>query len=100
MAGHTTPIIRVFGGMGLDGADGPISIGGSRQRRLLGLLAVRANTVVDIDWLAEYLWTDADRPDASVPSLRTYVSRLRQAFPEEIRGWIETAASGDRLSAP
>jgi DNA-binding SARP family transcriptional activator len=58
-AGLETPLIRVFGGMGLEGPDGPVNIGGTRQRRLLALLAIRANTVVDIDWLAEYLWTDA-----------------------------------------
>ena len=99
-AGLETPLIRVFGGMGLEGPDGPVSIGGTRQRRLLALLAIRANTVVDIDWLAEYLWTDADRPDSTAPPLRTYVSRLRSAFPEEIRGWIETEASGYRLAVP
>ncbi|MDH3247398.1 MAG: protein kinase [Acidimicrobiia bacterium] len=98
--GHNTPLIRVFGGMGLDTGDGPVSIGGARQRRLLALLAIRANTVVDIDWLAEYLWTDADRPDTTAPPLRTYVSRLRASFPEEIRAWIETEASGYRLAAP
>ena len=96
-SGH---VLQVFGGMGLQGAAGPISVGGGRQRRLLALLAIRTNTVVDIDWLVEYLWTDADRPDAPAPALRTYVSRLRQAFPEEIRGWLETEPSGYRLSAP
>ncbi len=94
------PLIRVFGGMGLEAGDGPVSIGGGRQRRLLALLAIRANTVVDIDWLAEYLWTDADRPGSTAPPLRTYVSRLRSAFPEEIRGWIQTEASGYRLAVP
>ena len=99
-AGLETPLIRVFGGMGLEGPDGPVSIGGTRQRRLLALLAIRANTVVDIDWLAEYLWTDAERPDSTAPPLRTYVSRLRSAFPEEIRSWIETESSGYRLAVP
>ena len=34
------------------------------------------------------------------PALRTYVSRLRQSFPEGIRDWVETEPSGYRLSAP
>lgn len=61
-----------------------------RQRRLLALLVVQAGSVVSVDWLAEYLWDDADRPEATAPALRTYVSRLRQALPEVAQGWIET----------
>ncbi|MFK8024255.1 MAG: protein kinase [Ilumatobacter sp.] len=95
-----TAMIRVFGHIGVDGADGPINIGGPRQRRLLALLAVRVGTVVDIGWLAEYLWTDEDRPDATEPAIRTYVSRLRQALPSELGDWVETVPSGYRLAAP
>ena len=79
------PRIRVFGTVGVDEADGPLSIGGPRQRRLLALLALRAGTVVDIDWLGEYLWDDEDRPEATAPALRTYVSRLRSSFPSSAR---------------
>jgi len=46
-------LIRLFGGMGVDDVDGPVSIGGPRQRRLLALLAIRSRSVVSIDWLAE-----------------------------------------------
>ena len=84
------PVIRVFGGVGVDGPDGPLSIGGRQQRRLLALLVIRAGTMVDIDWLGEYLWPDEDRPEATAPPLRTYVSRLRSSFPEEARPWIVT----------
>ena len=94
------PSIRVFGGIGLEDPDGPISIGGPRQRRLLGLLALRAETVLDIDWLAEYLWDDDDRPDLTEPLIRTYVSRLRAAFPAGAREWIVTVPEGYRLDAP
>ncbi|MFV2064162.1 MAG: protein kinase, partial [Chloroflexota bacterium] len=94
------PFIRVFGGVGVDDVDGPVSIGGPRQRRLLALLALRSGTVVDIDWLAEYLWDDDDRPEVTAPPLRTYLSRLRSAFPEAVRDWIETEPAGYRLAAP
>ncbi len=94
------PSIRVFGGIGLQDADGPVSIGGPRQRRLLGLLALRADKVLDIDWLAEYLWDDEDRPDLTEPLLRTYVSRLRAAFPSRAREWVVTESEGYRLDAP
>lgn len=52
------PMIRVFGGIGVTRDDGPVSIGGPKQRRPLALLAVRAvraGTVVSIHWPAEYL---------------------------------------------
>ncbi len=94
------PCIRIFGGVGVEAVDGPLSIGGPRQRRLLALLALRVGTVVDIDWLAEYLWDDEDRPEATAPSLRTYVSRLRSAFPTSAREWIVTEPEGYRLAAP
>ena len=89
-----------FGGMGLQDVDGPVSIGGPRQRRLLGLLVLRAGKVLDIDWLAEYLWDDEDRPDLTEPLLRTYVSRLRAAFPSRAREWVVTEPEGYRLEAP
>lgn len=94
------PIVRVFGGMGVDTAEGPLSIGGPRQRRLLALLTMRAGSVVSLDWLSEYLWSDGDRPAAPERAIRTYVSRLRLSLPEALQGWIETAGLGYRLVAP
>ncbi len=91
--------VRVFGGVGLF-TDEPVSVGGPRQRRLLALLAIRVGSVATIDWLHENLWTDEDRPEAGAPALRTYVSRLRQSFPDGAKEWIETEASGYRLAAP
>ena len=72
-------IIRVFGGLGVDRGDAPVSIGGPRQRRLLALLAIHPHRVVTVDALAENLWTDGDRPEATGPAIRTYVSRLRSS---------------------
>ena len=97
---HTGPVVRVFGGMGIDDAGDPVSIGGPRQRRLLALLVTQTDSVVSIDWLAEHLWDDADRPDATASALRTYVSRLRQALPDAAQGWIETEPGGYRFVAP
>lgn len=94
------PVIRVFGSTSVDGLNGPANIGGPRQRRLLALLAIRSDSVADIDWLAEYLWDDGERPQDRAPPLRTYVSRLRAAFPEDARDWIVTEPGGYRLAAP
>lgn len=93
------PIVRVFDGMGLD-VDGPVSVGGPRQRRLLALLAIRPNVVLSIDWLSEYLWDDQDRPDPPAPNLRTYMSRLRRVLPDGAREWIETGTAGYRFVVP
>jgi DNA-binding SARP family transcriptional activator len=85
----TGPIIRVFGGAGVEVDGETVDIGGPRQRRLLALLTTRAGEVVSNDWLSEYVWDDRDRPEATVPALRTYVSRLRSSFPETIRNSLE-----------
>ncbi|MFW2382374.1 MAG: protein kinase domain-containing protein [Acidimicrobiales bacterium] len=103
-AGPSTPepgfLVRVFGSTGFDEDGIPVSIGGKRQQRLLALLAIRAGSVVDLDWLAEHLWDDHERPDPAQPPIRTYMSRLRSALPEEAREWIETETGGYRFAAP
>ena len=63
--------IRVFGGMGVDNGDGPVSIGGPKLRRLLALLVVRSGSTVSLDWLEEHLWDDDERPEPTTPTLRT-----------------------------
>ena len=92
--------VRVFGGMGLNSGEGPLSIGGPRQRKLLALLALRNGSVASVDWLAEYLWDDSDRPVITAPAIRTYMSGLRQALPEHAQEWLSTESSGYRLNAP
>ncbi|MEM9749101.1 MAG: BTAD domain-containing putative transcriptional regulator, partial [Actinomycetota bacterium] len=94
------PVVRVFGGTSVETVDGAAAIGGPRQRRLVALLAVRAGDVVDLDWLTEYLWDDDERPAGPERAIRTYVSRIRSALPDECDGWIETTATGYRLAAP
>lgn len=98
--GSNDLVIRVFGGMGLIDGGEPVSIGGPRQQKLLALLAIRNGAVADIDWLAEHLWADEDRPATPARALRTYVSRLRGAFPAVAQSWIETAPAGYLLAAP
>ena len=93
------PYVRVFGGVAVE-QQGPVSIGGPRQRRLLALLAIRVDTVVSIDWLAEYLWVDDDRPEEPARAIRTYVSRLRSALPQPAHDWIETVPIGYRFRPP
>jgi DNA-binding SARP family transcriptional activator len=95
-----TQFVRVFGGAAVLDAGEPVSIGGPRQRRLLALFVTRPDTVVSIDWLAEYVWDDHDRPEQAESALRTIVSRLRRSFPPPADQWIQTEASGYRFTAP
>ena len=67
--------IRVFDGIGVVGPDGLIELKGQRQRRLLALLSIRAGSVADVDWLAEYLWDDEGRSRRNAYS-PPFVSRV------------------------
>lgn len=59
----------------------PLPIGGSQQRRLLGLLVVHRGHPVSTDRIVDALWGD-EAPDGAARSVRTYVSRLRNALPD------------------
>ena len=63
------------GGLGLTGPRLPL--GGRKQRRLLALLLLHANRVVERDQLMESAWQNAPPPSAR-ESLDAYVYRLRQ----------------------
>jgi predicted ATPase/DNA-binding SARP family transcriptional activator len=76
----------------LDGRD--VSIGGPRQRALLALLALRPGQVVGVDDLIEQLWA-GEPTEGAETTLRSYVSRLRQAF--EARVAIERTDRGYRM---
>ncbi|MGH8907009.1 MAG: BTAD domain-containing putative transcriptional regulator [Egibacteraceae bacterium] len=56
-----------------------LDLGPPRQRALLAMLVVHANTVVSVDRLLDELW--AGEPPASAPhALHVYVSNLRKAL--------------------
>lgn len=69
----------LLGPLELYGAGRPVAIGGPQQRRLLAALLVQAGQVVPADRLVAVLWGD-DPPPNALGSLRTYVSRLRDAL--------------------
>ncbi|HYI35917.1 MAG TPA: BTAD domain-containing putative transcriptional regulator [Thermoleophilaceae bacterium] len=68
---------KILGPLEVDDGDGPIPLGGVRQRALLGLLLLHANEVVSRDRLIEELWGGAE--DA-FKRLQVAVSRLRKAL--------------------
>jgi len=72
---------RVLGPFEVLGDDGPVPLGGSKQRSLLALLLLHANEVVSRDRLLEELWRE--RAHEAAHSLDVQIARLRKLLPPE-----------------
>jgi DNA-binding SARP family transcriptional activator len=68
---------RVLGPLEVLGDDGPLPLGGAKQRALLALLVLNANRVVSRERMIDELWQD-DPPETAVTTVQVYVSRLRK----------------------
>jgi DNA-binding SARP family transcriptional activator len=68
-------------------------IAGARQRAVLGVLLERANRPVPVGRLAEFVWEGAP-PRAAVPTLRSYVMRLRRGLGPGAAARIVTGDNG------
>src|SRR5512132_1860185 len=71
---------RVLGPLEAVGDDGPLALGGAKQRAVLALLLLNANRVVSRDRLIDDLWGD-EPPETAVTTLQVNVSRLRKLLP-------------------
>ena len=69
---------RILGSVEAVGDDGSLALGAPKQRALLALLLLNANTVVSRDRLVDALW-GAEPPRSAVSSLQVYVHGLRRA---------------------
>ncbi|MEV7097913.1 BTAD domain-containing putative transcriptional regulator [Amycolatopsis sp. NPDC051045] len=76
----------------VDGAVVPVNA--TKQRVLLAMLLLSANSLVSADDLVDQLW-DQDPPRGARATLQTYVQRLRRVIGEADR--IITMASGYRI---
>jgi WD40 repeat protein/DNA-binding SARP family transcriptional activator len=85
----------VLGPLGVSGQDGPLPLGGPKQRILLAHLVLGANRVVSAEHLIDALWGE-DLPDDPKSTLQVYVSRLRSVLGSE---GIEAHAPGYLLRA-
>ncbi|HEX6843657.1 MAG TPA: BTAD domain-containing putative transcriptional regulator, partial [Actinomycetota bacterium] len=70
---------RVLGPLEADAGDGPIDLGGPKQRAVLASLLMRANQVVPADTLIVEVWGE-EPPEKARNTLQTYVSNLRKAL--------------------
>ncbi len=71
------PDFRILGPLEVVGEDGSISLGGQKQRALLGLLLMRAGEVVATERLVDQLWGEQP-PRTATTSLQNHVSQLRK----------------------
>jgi len=82
----------VLGPLEVRSDGGPLTIKGVKERRLVGLLVSRANSVVPVDDIIEALW-GAGPPRSAAKSVQVYVVRVRKIL--EPRG---RAGDGSVLS--
>ena len=68
---------RILGPLEVLGPDGPVSLGGPRQRAVLAILLLNANRVVSIDRLADELY-GGEPPATAVTQVQRQVSDLRK----------------------
>ncbi len=77
-----------------------LALGGSKQRGVVAMLALRANTTLSGDELIDGLWGD-DLPGSATKNLHVYVSRLRKALGESgAEAEILTRGRGYELRLP
>lgn len=77
---------RLLGPFEVSDGNGPIPLGGPKQRTVLVHLLNRPNRLVPADRLIDEVWGD-DPPEAARNSLQSYVSHLRRALgPERLEG--------------
>lgn len=70
---------RVLGPLEVDAGDGPLPLGGPKQRAVLANLLIRANQVVPADILIDAVWGEVP-PEKARNTLQTYVSNLRKSL--------------------
>ena len=70
---------RVLGPLEASSGDGPIALGGPKQRVVLAHLLLRANLLVPSERLIDAMWGE-EPPETARGTLQAYVSRLRTAL--------------------
>jgi basic membrane lipoprotein Med (substrate-binding protein (PBP1-ABC) superfamily)/DNA-binding SARP family transcriptional activator/tRNA A-37 threonylcarbamoyl transferase component Bud32 len=73
---------RVLGPLEVEGPDGALPLGGTKQRAVLAHLILRADQVVPVDVLIDGLWGD-EPPETARNTLQTYVYRLRRVLGDD-----------------
>ena len=74
---------RILGPLEVWAEGGEVSLGGPKQRALLGVLLLHPNEVLAADRLIDELWGE-EAPERAAAALRVNVSRLRKALPQDV----------------
>ena len=69
----------ILGPFEVTDGDRVLDLGALRQRAVLAILAINANTTVSLDQLIDELWGDA-APAAATASIQAYISNLRRVL--------------------
>ena len=68
---------RILGPLEVAVGRATLDLGRPKQRAVLGILLLRANTVVSLEHLVDELWGE-EPPAQAIASLQAYVSHLRR----------------------
>jgi WD40 repeat protein/DNA-binding SARP family transcriptional activator len=78
-------LFRVLGPLEVDVGNGPVPLGGPKQRAVLAHLVLRANQLVPAETLIDEVWGE-EPPERARNVIQTYVSHLRKALgPDRIQ---------------
>ena len=77
---------QVLGPLEVEADDGPVVLGGPKERLLLALLLTRPDRVVSVEALVRGLWGEQP-PATAAKTLQSHIKRLRRALePDRARG--------------
>jgi DNA-binding SARP family transcriptional activator/WD40 repeat protein len=88
--------IRVLGPVEVELDGRRLRLGGPKQRAVLSLLALNANSTVSVDRLIEGLWGE-EQPASAAKNVQLYVSQLRKLLVGQPRVGIVTRGRGYEL---
>ena len=88
--------IRLLGTVDVDLDDRPLKLAGPKQRAVLSMLALSANSTVSVERLIEGLWGEEPPPTAA-KMIQQYVSQLRRLLGENGATQIATHGRGYEL---
>jgi len=71
--------VRILGPLEVVHGGTPVALGGTKQRAVFAMLALRVNRVVSMDFLVDGLWGTAP-PTDPINVVQVYLSRLRKAL--------------------
>jgi DNA-binding SARP family transcriptional activator len=74
--------IRLLGSVDVELNGRPVKLGGPKQRAVLAMLALNANTTVSLERLIDGLWGE-EPPSTAVKMVQQYVSQLRRLVADE-----------------